>query len=91
MLLIFLHSEKIKNISYILLYFNLNYATLRGQYQEERKDTTTPSLHGTKRGKYMKLYARKQRGMKNIDEQRMSKYVVKLRVKVACNQLVAVV
>ena len=35
-----------------------------------------------------KLYAKKQRGNKNIDEQHKSKYDVKLRVKVACYQVI---
>ena len=68
---------------------NYNYTILRGRYQEERNDTTTPCLHETKRGQYKNITQRKQRGNKNIDEQHTSKYVVKLRVKVACNQVIA--
>ena len=47
-----------------------NYTTLRGQYQAEREDTTTSLLDETKQRRYKKLYAKKQRGNKNMDERK---------------------
>ena len=74
-----LFSIQIKNLQCFLgstLLSNYDYTTLQGRFQEERDYTATPWLHETKRGQCKKLYAKKQRGNENINEQHTSKYPV---------------
>ena len=88
---IFLYIQiKIYNINHILLYFLI--ITIRHYRDDTKRSEITRLPHG-----YMKqnednarnCTQENNRGTKNIDEQHTTSYGVKLRVKVACNQVIA--
>ena len=76
---------KIYNVSYILLYLLI--ITIRHYRDDSKRSDITRLPHcymKRKRGQCKKIFAKKQFGNENIDQQHKSKYDDKLRVKVAC-------